>query len=128
MYWGRVTFPPQYPFKPPSIQMVTPTGRFATNTKLCLRWGRRGVWRGGGPWGGVGGVEVGGRVEVASALKAEGGGTRAREAGLGADGRAPSPPPPQPLPPLRTRLPTPTPASPHTHPPTLLHPYYPRAA
>ena len=35
----QVTFPPQYPFKPPSIVMLTPNGRFATNTKLCLRWG-----------------------------------------------------------------------------------------
>lgn len=34
---GKVTFPPQYPFKPPSIVMLTPNGRFATNTKLCLR-------------------------------------------------------------------------------------------
>ncbi|EFN57840.1 hypothetical protein CHLNCDRAFT_12197, partial [Chlorella variabilis] len=31
-----VTFPPEYPFKPPSIVMLTPNGRFATNTKLCL--------------------------------------------------------------------------------------------
>ncbi|KAL4434205.1 hypothetical protein ABPG75_000646 [Micractinium tetrahymenae] len=35
-YHGKVTFPPQYPFKPPSIVMLTPNGRFATNTKLCL--------------------------------------------------------------------------------------------
>lgn len=34
---GKVTFPPQYPYKPPSILMLTPNGRFATNTKLCLR-------------------------------------------------------------------------------------------
>lgn len=26
----------QYPYKPPSIQMFTPSGRFQTNTKLCL--------------------------------------------------------------------------------------------
>jgi len=27
-YWGRLKFPPEYPFKPPSILMVTPNGRF----------------------------------------------------------------------------------------------------
>ncbi|KAI8468077.1 MAG: ubiquitin-conjugating enzyme/RWD-like protein [Monoraphidium minutum] len=36
VYHGRLVFPPNYPFKPPSILMVTPNGRFATNTKLCL--------------------------------------------------------------------------------------------
>lgn len=35
-YHGKVNFPPQYPFKPPSIIMLSPNGRFATNTKLCL--------------------------------------------------------------------------------------------
>jgi ubiquitin-conjugating enzyme E2 J2 len=35
-YHGTVTFPPEYPFKPPSIQMLTPSGRFKTNTRLCL--------------------------------------------------------------------------------------------
>lgn len=29
-------FPPDYPFKPPRISMVTPNGRFATNKRLCL--------------------------------------------------------------------------------------------
>ena len=29
-------FPPQYPFKPPSISLFTPNGRFQTNAKLCL--------------------------------------------------------------------------------------------
>jgi hypothetical protein len=33
---AQVTFPPDYPFKAPSITMSTPNGRFATNTKLCL--------------------------------------------------------------------------------------------
>lgn len=37
VYHGRLMFPPNYPFKPPSISMITPNGRFATNTKLCLR-------------------------------------------------------------------------------------------
>lgn len=36
---GKVIFPAQYPYKPPSILMLTPSGRFAVNTKLCLRCG-----------------------------------------------------------------------------------------
>lgn len=36
LYHGKLVFPPQYPFKPPSISLFTPNGRFATNTKLCL--------------------------------------------------------------------------------------------
>mmetsp|Transcript_4440 Transcript_4440/g.14400 ORF Transcript_4440/g.14400 Transcript_4440/m.14400 type:complete len:98 (+) Transcript_4440:178-471(+) len=36
IYYGKVMFPPQYPFKPPGINMFTPSGRFATNTRLCL--------------------------------------------------------------------------------------------
>lgn len=36
VYHGKVIFPPTYPFKPPSITMITPNGRFATNTRLCL--------------------------------------------------------------------------------------------
>ncbi|OBA22143.1 UBC-like protein [Metschnikowia bicuspidata var. bicuspidata NRRL YB-4993] len=35
-YHGLLRFPPDYPFKPPSISMVTPNGRFACNTRLCL--------------------------------------------------------------------------------------------
>lgn len=35
-YWGRLKFPKEYPFAPPSILMVTPNGRFETNTRLCL--------------------------------------------------------------------------------------------
>ena len=35
-YVGRVRFPDDYPFKPPSIMMVTPSGRFEVNTRLCL--------------------------------------------------------------------------------------------
>jgi len=35
-YWGRLKFPKNYPFAPPSILMVTPNGRFETNTRLCL--------------------------------------------------------------------------------------------
>lgn len=29
-------FPKEYPFKPPRIIMITPNGRFQTNTRLCL--------------------------------------------------------------------------------------------
>lgn len=35
-YLGRLVFPRDFPFKPPSIYMVTPNGRFKTNTRLCL--------------------------------------------------------------------------------------------
>ncbi|KAL6775913.1 UBC19 [Auxenochlorella protothecoides x Auxenochlorella symbiontica] len=36
VYHGKITFPSSYPYKPPSILMFTPNGRFATNTKLCM--------------------------------------------------------------------------------------------
>ncbi|KAI5782624.1 ubiquitin-conjugating enzyme E2 6 [Geopyxis carbonaria] len=35
-YWGTLIFPPDYPFKPPAIRMITPSGRFQTSTRLCL--------------------------------------------------------------------------------------------
>lgn len=35
-FHGRVTFPKEYPFKPPRIIMCTPSGRFDINTRLCL--------------------------------------------------------------------------------------------
>lgn len=35
-YHGTLVFPREFPFKPPSIYMVTPNGRFKTNTRLCL--------------------------------------------------------------------------------------------
>lgn len=35
-YHGMIIFPKEYPYKPPSIQMITPNGRFSTNTRLCL--------------------------------------------------------------------------------------------
>lgn len=35
-YVGKLVFPPQYPMKPPSIYMLTPSGRFEINTKLCM--------------------------------------------------------------------------------------------
>ncbi|XP_028901676.1 ubiquitin-conjugating enzyme E2 J2 isoform X1 [Zeugodacus cucurbitae] len=35
-YHGTLVFPREFPFKPPSIYMLTPNGRFKTNTRLCL--------------------------------------------------------------------------------------------
>lgn len=36
VYWGKLVFPKEYPLKPPSIYMLTPSGRFETNARLCL--------------------------------------------------------------------------------------------
>lgn len=36
IYHGRILLPPEYPFKPPHILFLTPSGRFETNTKVCL--------------------------------------------------------------------------------------------
>lgn len=36
LYHGKLVFPREFPFKPPSIYMITPNGRFKTNTRLCL--------------------------------------------------------------------------------------------
>ena len=35
-YHGKLVFPSEFPFKPPSIFMITPNGRFKTDTRLCL--------------------------------------------------------------------------------------------
>ncbi|XP_068302655.1 ubiquitin-conjugating enzyme E2 34-like [Pyrus communis] len=35
-YYGKIKFPPEYPFKPPGISMTTPNGRFMTQKKICL--------------------------------------------------------------------------------------------
>lgn len=35
-YHGTLVFTQQYPFKPPSIYIRTPNGRFQTNRRLCL--------------------------------------------------------------------------------------------
>eukprot|EP01134_Creolimax_fragrantissima_P003896 CFRG3896T1 len=35
-YHGKILFPKDYPYKPPGIMMITPSGRFQTNTRLCL--------------------------------------------------------------------------------------------
>lgn len=36
IYHGRILLPPEYPYKPPHIIFMTPSGRFETNTKICL--------------------------------------------------------------------------------------------
>lgn len=36
VYMGRLKFPPEYPWKPPSVLMCTPSGRFETGTRICL--------------------------------------------------------------------------------------------
>eukprot|EP00977_Amphora_coffeiformis_P008594 scaffold1953_cov176-Amphora_coffeaeformis.AAC.12 len=36
IYHGRILLPPEYPFKPPHIVFLTPSGRFETHTKICL--------------------------------------------------------------------------------------------
>ena len=35
-YHGNLIFPREYPFKPPRIKMLTPSGRFAVNTAICM--------------------------------------------------------------------------------------------
>jgi ubiquitin-conjugating enzyme E2 J2 len=35
-YHGKLLFPKEYPLKPPSVIMCTPSGRFATDRRLCL--------------------------------------------------------------------------------------------
>lgn len=35
-YHGLLRFPPEYPLKPPSVLMYTPSGRFMTGRRLCL--------------------------------------------------------------------------------------------
>ncbi|XP_005109064.1 ubiquitin-conjugating enzyme E2 J2 [Aplysia californica] len=36
IYHGKLVFPREFPFKPPSIYMLTPNGRFMCNSRLCL--------------------------------------------------------------------------------------------
>jgi ubiquitin-conjugating enzyme E2 J2 len=36
IYWGQITFPPQYPMAPPAIKMMTPSGRFVPNMNICF--------------------------------------------------------------------------------------------
>ena len=33
---GKLEFPNDYPWKPPAIKMITETGRFETNARICL--------------------------------------------------------------------------------------------
>ncbi|CAI5998202.1 unnamed protein product [Closterium sp. NIES-65] len=35
-YVAKLRFPHDYPFRPPAILMLSPSGRFKTNTRLCL--------------------------------------------------------------------------------------------
>ncbi|SGY74409.1 BQ5605_C005g03362 [Microbotryum silenes-dioicae] len=34
-YWGTLLFPSDYPFAPPTIKMMTPSGRFAPSQAIC---------------------------------------------------------------------------------------------
>ncbi|TDL27530.1 UBC-like protein [Rickenella mellea] len=36
VYHFRIILPAEYPFRPPSIMMLTPNGRFELNTKICI--------------------------------------------------------------------------------------------
>ncbi|KAJ0960774.1 hypothetical protein J5N97_001333 [Dioscorea zingiberensis] len=36
IYHGRIQLPADYPFKPPAFMLLTPNGRFETQTKICL--------------------------------------------------------------------------------------------
>ena len=36
VYHGIIELTKDYPMKPPSIKMYTPSGRFETNTRICL--------------------------------------------------------------------------------------------
>ena len=36
VYHGRIEFSTDYPYKPPSMMMLTPSGRFTVQHKLCL--------------------------------------------------------------------------------------------
>lgn len=36
LYHFRILLPSEYPFRPPSIMMLTPNGRFELNTKVRL--------------------------------------------------------------------------------------------
>jgi ubiquitin-conjugating enzyme E2 J2 len=36
VYHGKLVFPATYPLKPPSVLMLTPSGRFQPNRRLCL--------------------------------------------------------------------------------------------
>ena len=40
IYHGRIILPSEYPFKPPSFQLLTPSGRFQVLEKICLSMDR----------------------------------------------------------------------------------------
>ena len=35
-YMGKLTFPSDYPWKPPAIRLITESGRFSINERICL--------------------------------------------------------------------------------------------
>lgn len=35
-FYGVILFPADYPFKPPGIKMITPSGRFQPDKKICF--------------------------------------------------------------------------------------------
>lgn len=35
-YMGKIVLSPEYPMKPPEFYMLTPSGRFRTNSKICM--------------------------------------------------------------------------------------------
>lgn len=38
IYHGMIILPPDFPFKPPNVQLITPSGRFETNKNLCFSY------------------------------------------------------------------------------------------
>ena len=36
VYHGKILLPLEYPFKPPTVVLLSPTGRWQENTKICL--------------------------------------------------------------------------------------------
>ncbi|KAF7322802.1 UBC-like protein [Mycena chlorophos] len=36
LYHFRILLPAEYPFRPPALMMLTPSGRFETDTKICI--------------------------------------------------------------------------------------------
>lgn len=36
VYHGKLVFPKEYPHRPPSIYMITPSGRFDVNRRICM--------------------------------------------------------------------------------------------
>eukprot|EP00038_Savillea_parva_P002278 m.112506 g.112506 ORF g.112506 m.112506 type:complete len:1344 (+) comp10785_c0_seq1:262-4293(+) len=36
LYWGKMTFPEDYPVRPPAVYFFTPNGRYEVGTRLCL--------------------------------------------------------------------------------------------